>query len=279
MAEPSNDQIVPRTGERAGRLLLVPNTLDLGCPDPVTGNAPDLQQVLPLGVIREAARIAHWIAENAKTTRAFLKRVDQVTPLSQALQSLSIVELARPVKGGKGDKGGKETNDQAVALASLLAPARAGHDVGLISEAGLPGVADPGAAVVQAAHQAGIQVVPLSGPSSLVLALAGSGLHGQSFAFVGYLPTDASLRAQRIRELELLSRKAHQTQLVIETPYRNATMWQALLQHLQPQTLLNVSCGLTLSQGFTLTDTVARWRKRELELPNDVPAVFAWLSA
>ncbi len=279
MAESSNDQIVPQTGERAGRLLLVPNTLDLGCPDPVTGNAPDLQQVLPLGVIHEAARIAHWIAENAKTTRAFLKRVDQVTPLSQALQSLSIVELPRPTKGGKGDKGGKETNDQAAALASLLAPTRAGHDVGLISEAGLPGVADPGAAVVQAAHQAGIQVVPLSGPSSLVLALAGSGLHGQSFAFVGYLPTDATQRAQRIRELESLSRKAHQTQLVIETPYRNTAMWQALLQHLQPQTLLNVSCGLTLSQGFTLTDTVARWRKRELELPADVPAVFAWLSA
>ena len=268
---------------RVGRLLLVPNTLDLGCPDPVSGDAPDLQQVLPLGVIREAARITHWVAENAKTTRAFLKRVDQVIPLSQALQGLSIEELPRPVKGGKADKGPKDAkgaaSGQAATLASLLAPARAGHDIGLISEAGLPGVADPGAAVVQAAHQAGIQVVPLSGPSSLVLALAGSGLHGQSFAFVGYLPTDASQRAQRIRELELLSLKAHQTQLVIETPYRNIAMWQALLQHLQPQTLLNVSCGLTLSQGFTLTDTVARWRQRELTLPTDVPAVFAWLSA
>lgn len=283
MAEPRNDQNMADSDIRVGRLLLVPNTLDLGCPDPVTGDAPDLQQVLPLGVIREAARIAHWIAENAKTTRAFLKRVDQVIPLSRALQGLSIEELPRPVKGGKGDKGSKDAKGEASAqvatLASLLAPARAGHDIGLISEAGLPGVADPGAAVVQAAHQAGIQVVPLSGPSSLVLALAGSGLHGQSFAFVGYLPTDASQRAQRIRELELLSRKAHQTQLVIETPYRNIAMWQALLQHLQPQTLLNVSCGLTLSQGFTLTDTVARWRQRELILPTDVPAVFAWLSA
>ncbi len=270
MAEHSNQ---PRTG----RLLLVPNTLDLGCLDPATGEAPDLQQVLPLGVIREAARIQHWIAENAKTTRAFLKRVDQVAPLSQPLQAMSIEELPRPPKGGKDAKG--DAPGQAAALNSLLAPARAGHDIGLISEAGLPGVADPGAAVVQAAHKAGIPVVPLSGPSSLVLALAGSGLHGQSFAFVGYLPTDAALRAQRIRELELLSRKAHQTQLVIETPYRNPALWQALLQHLQPQTLLNVSCGLTLSQGFTLTDTVARWRQRELTLPTDVPAVFAWLSA
>lgn len=263
--------------ERKGRLLLVPNTLDLGCLDPATGESPDLQQVLPLGVIREAARIGHWIAENAKTTRAFLKRVDQVTPLSQAMQALSIEELPRPTKGGKGDKA--EASGQAAVLAALLAPAHAGHDIGLISEAGLPGVADPGAAVVQAAHKAGIPVVPMSGPSSLVLALAGSGLHGQSFAFVGYLPTDASQRAQRIRELELISRKAHQTQLVIETPYRNPALWHALLQHLQPQTLLNVSCGLTLAQGFTLTDTVARWRQRELTLPTDVPAVFAWLSA
>ena len=269
-----------------GRLLLVPNTLDLGCPDPSTGEAPDLQTVLPLGVIREAARLGHWIAENAKTTRAFLKRVDQVVPLSQPLQALSITELPRPPKGGQGGKGDKaglgpraEASGAADALKSLLAPAMAGHDIGLISEAGLPGVADPGAAVVQAAHKAGIAVVPLSGPSSLVLALAGSGLHGQSFAFVGYLPTDAAQRAQRIRELEAMSRKAHQTQLVIETPYRNPALWQALLEHLQPHTLLNVSCGLTLAQGFTLTDTVARWRQRALDLPTDVPAVFAWLSA
>ena len=283
MAERTLDQAMPTHGGCTGRLLLVPNTLDLGCPDPATGQAPDLQQVIPLGVIREAARIGHWIAENAKTTRAFLKRVDQVAPLSQPLQTLSIEELPRPAKGGQPAKGPRdaksEASGQAAILAKLLAPARAGHDVGLISEAGLPGVADPGAAVVQAAHQVGIPVVPLSGPSSLVLALAGSGLHGQSFAFVGYLPTDAAQRAQRIRELELLSRKAHQTQLVIETPYRNPALWQALLQHLQPQTLLNVSCGLTLSQGFTLTDTVARWRQRELALPTDVPAVFAWLSA
>lgn len=277
MAEPLNTASTQPKAERTGRLLLVPNTLDLGCLDPATGEAPDLQQVLPLGVIREAARIGHWIAENAKTTRAFLKRVDQVAPLSQTLQALSIEELPRPAKGGKGDKA--DASAQAAVLAALLAPAHAGHDIGLISEAGLPGVADPGAAVVQAAHKAGIPVVPMSGPSSLVLALAGSGLHGQSFAFVGYLPTDASQRAQRIRELEQLSRKAHQTQLVIETPYRNPALWQALLQHLQPQTLLNVSCGLTLPQGFTLTDTVARWRQHELTLPTDVPAVFAWLSA
>lgn len=266
---------------RPGRLLLVPNTLDLGCPDPACGEPPDLRQVLPAGVIREAARIQHWVAENAKTTRAFLKRVDQVEPLSTPLQALSIVELPRPPKGGRADKVDPKTASQAQAqaLGALLAPARAGQDVGLISEAGLPGVADPGAAVVQAAHKAGIPVVPLSGPSSLVLALAGSGLNGQSFAFVGYLPTDPVQRAQRIRELEQLSRKANQTQLVIETPYRNPALWQALLQHLQPQTMLNIGCGLTLAQGFTRTDTVARWRQTQLTLPTDVPAVFSWLAA
>lgn len=265
--------MIDARADRPGRLLLVPNTLDLGCPDPGTNAPPDLQQVLPLGVIREASRITHWIAESAKTTRSFLKRIDQIMPLSQPLQSLSIVELPRPAKGSRGP-----APNQDALFAKMLEPARLGHDIGLISEAGLPGVADPGAAVVQAAHAARITVVPLSGPSSLVLALAGSGLHGQSFAFVGYLPTDSAQRAQRIRDLEQLSRKAHQTQLVIETPYRNQALWQALLQHLQPQTLLNVSCGLTLAQGFTLTDTISNWRKRALVLPSDVPAVFGWLS-
>lgn len=256
-----------------GRLLLVPNTLDLGCVDPDTGAPPDLQAVLPLAVIQAASRLRHWVAENAKTTRSFLKRVDAVSPLCEPLQAIGISELPRPAKGGKPNP----VNDRQV-MEALLAPTRHGHDIGLISEAGLPGVADPGAALVQAAHQAGVQVVPLSGPSSLVLALAGSGLHGQSFAFVGYLPTDGAQRAQRIKELEVLSRKARQTQLVIETPYRNAALWQALLQNLQPQTWLNVSCGLTLPQGFTRTDTVARWRDKQLALPSDVPAVFAWLA-
>ena len=123
MTEHKND----RQAARSGRLLLVPNTLDLGCPDPVTGHAPDLQQVLPLGVIHEAARIGHWIAENAKTTRAFLKRVDQVAPLSQPLQALSIQELPRPPKGGKGEKGdqGMGASAQGAMLNTLLAPAKA----------------------------------------------------------------------------------------------------------------------------------------------------------
>jgi 16S rRNA (cytidine1402-2'-O)-methyltransferase len=266
-----------RTSEKPaspGRLLLIPNTLDLGCVGDDGQPPPDLRDVLPMGAIQAAAGLRHWVAENAKTTRAFIKRVGEILPLAVPLQEQDIQVLPKPPKGG-----GKPAPDADKAIQALLAPALAGHDLGLISEAGLPGVADPGAAVVLAAHKAGVPVLPLSGPSSLVLALAASGLHGQSFAFVGYLPVDASQRGQRIRELEQASRKAHQTQLVIETPYRNAALWQALVQHLQPTTLLSVSCGLTLAQGWSRTDTVARWRQQNLTLPDDVPAVFSWLAA
>jgi 16S rRNA (cytidine1402-2'-O)-methyltransferase len=232
-----------------------------------------------MGAIMAAAGLRHWVAENAKTTRAFIKRVGEIATLAAPLQEHDIQVLPRPAKGGSQAGAAKRASpDEAKALAALLAPALAGHDLGLISEAGLPGVADPGAALVLAAHKAGVAVLPLSGPSSLVLALAASGLHGQSFAFVGYLPVDATQRGQRIRELEQHSRKGHQTQLVIETPYRNTALWQALLQHLQGETLLSVSCGLTLAQGWSRTDTVARWRQQTLALPADIPAVFSWLA-
>jgi 16S rRNA (cytidine1402-2'-O)-methyltransferase len=187
----------------------------------------------------------------------------------QTLQNLSIVELPRPPKGAP------QKDAAAPSLKPLLAPALQGINIGLISEAGLPAVADPGAALVQAAHEAGIQVIAMSGPSSLMLALAASGLNGQSFAFVGYLPVGASERAARIRELENLSKRSRQTQLMIETPYRNATLLGALLEHLQPSTRLSVSCGLTLSDGYTRCDTVSTWRARSNPLPGDVPTVFS----
>ncbi len=256
-----------------GRLLLVPNTLDLGCV-PEGQPQPDLRDVLPQGAITAASSLTHWVAENAKTTRAFLKRVDAIAPLSVPLQQQDIQVLPRPAKGGQGLPPPSDRVWQA-----LLAPALAGHDLGLISEAGLPGVADPGADLVLAAHAAGVTVVPLSGPSSLILAVAGSGLNGQSFAFVGYLPTDAGQRAQRIKALELVSSKQRQTQLVIETPYRNAALWGALVEQLSPETWLSVSCGLTLTGGWTQTLRVKQWRQRTLTLPDHIPAVFAWLAA
>ncbi|MDP9043874.1 MAG: SAM-dependent methyltransferase [Pseudomonadota bacterium] len=251
-----------------GSLYLIPNTLDFGTP----AESSPIDEVLPTSVLVTAARLTHWVAENAKTTRAFLKRVGLVTPLLRPLQELSIVELPRPRKGGAAQ------DPAPAALDPLLAPAHQGHDLGLISEAGLPGVADPGAALVQAAHRSGVRVVALAGPSSLVLALAASGLNGQSFAFVGYLPVDSGSRAARIRDLESLSRRHGQTQLMIETPYRNEALLNALLGQLQPATRLSVSCGLTLPDGHTRTDTVQGWRARPQTLPGNLPVVFAFLA-
>lgn len=251
-----------------GSLLLVPNTLDLGAqPGP-------LEDVLPLGVLRRAAALEHWVVENAKTARALLKRVHDVVPLAQPLQQLSIVELPRPRKGG-----GAPAAPSAAELDRLLAPALSGHDLGLMSEAGLPAVADPGSALVEAAHRLGVPVLPLSGPSSLMMALSASGLNGQSFAFVGYLPVDAGERAQRLRELEGHSRRGSQTQLVIETPYRNDALLQGLLAGLSPATRLSVSCGLTLPGGWTRTQRVSDWRARPVALPDRLPAVFCFLAA
>jgi 16S rRNA (cytidine1402-2'-O)-methyltransferase len=202
--------------------------------------------------------------------------VDAVHPLSQALQALHIAEMPRPQKG-------RPSNSPAAARAAgdpwadLLAPAWAGHDLGVLSEAGLPGVADPGARLVDAAHRAGLEVQALPGPSSLVLALAASGLQGQQFAFVGYLPQEPDARARRIRELEALSREADQTQLLIETPYRNQAVLQALLAHLSPETRLSISIGLTLPGGFSRTVPVAQWRRETPALSDRMPAVFALL--
>ena len=139
----------------------------------------------------------------------------------------------------------------------------------------MPAIADPGASVVRAAHDLGLEVVPLVGPSSLLLALAASGLNGQNFAFVGYLPQDAALRLQRIRELESLALKGGQSQLFIETPYRNAALFAALLQALQPNTRLSVSTGLTMAGAFTRSLTVKAWKQEKERTVMDGPAVFA----
>jgi 16S rRNA (cytidine1402-2'-O)-methyltransferase len=248
-----------------GRLLLVPTPLDFGV---ISGAAmPDLQEVLPLGVIRQAAALTHWVAENARSARAFLKRVDAVVPLAQTLQSLHIAELPRPAKGG-------HVNRAPVDLAPLLEPALQGVAIGLVSEAGLPAVADPGAALVRCAHELGIPVTPLPGASALLLGLAASGLNGQAFAFVGYLPQEAGPRATRIRELEQLSRRTGQAQLMIETPYRNQSLLDALLATLQPTTRLSVSCGLTLAAGWSRATAASAWRMQASALPANVPAVF-----
>jgi 16S rRNA (cytidine1402-2'-O)-methyltransferase len=247
-----------------GRLYLVPTPLDFGCE-----TAVPMTEVLPAGTIEHAARLTHWICENAKSARAFLKRIGEVRPLAVALQQQEIVELPRQVHK-KGDHGPGSFDAR-----PLLQAALAGHDVGLLSEAGMPAVADPGSSVVRAAHDLGLEVIPLVGPASLLLTLAASGLNGQNFAFVGYLPQDAAQRTQRLRELEALAARTGQTQMFIETPYRNAALWQAMLQALRPDTRVAVASALTLPSARCRCASVAAWKKEAAPVGNELPAVFA----
>ena len=246
-----------------GSLYLVPAPLDFGCDE-----TPDLQATLPLGTLQAAAGLRHWVCENAKSARAYLKRIHEVTPLCCSLQEMQLVELPREVH----KKGDHQGNFDA---RHLLQPALDGRNLGLISEAGMPAIADPGSSVVRAAHELGITVKPLVGPVSLLLALAASGLNGQNFAFVGYLPQDAAERAGRIRELEALALRSGQTQLFIETPYRNQAMLQSLLQTLQQNTRLAMGSGLTLARAQLHSDSVKNWKKKTSPLDNGTPAVFA----
>ncbi|MBA5687184.1 SAM-dependent methyltransferase [Rugamonas apoptosis] len=222
-----------------GTLYLIPNTL---------GATEALSHVIPEQVQATTASLDYFVAENAKTARAFLKLVGAAHPLRKTLQEIQIAEL--------------NVNTPAQALAGLLAPLLAGRDAGLVSEAGVPAVADPGADLVRLAHQHGIPVRPLVGPSSLLLAVMASGLNGQSFAFNGYLPTDAAQRTKRIQDLEKRSRAEKQTQLFIETPYRNAAMLEALVAACQPGTLICVATDLSLPSETIRTMTGAKWKSQ-----------------
>ena len=224
-----------------GTLFLIPNTLG-----PTEAQAGALDGVLPGQVQAITSQLGYFVAENAKTARAFLKLVAVDHPLSRPLQEIRIAEL--------------NVNTPAAALSALLEPLLAGEDAGLVSEAGVPAVADPGADLVRLAHQHGITVRPLVGPSSLLLAVMASGLNGQSFAFNGYLPTDAAARSKRIRDLEARSRNEKQTQLLIETPYRNGQMLEALVASCQPGTLVCVATDLSLASESVRTMTAAKWK-------------------
>lgn len=219
-----------------GTLYLIPNSLGPGA----------LDEVLPASVRQTTAQLDYFIAENAKTARAFLKLVSTTHPLGKSLQEIEICEL--------------NINTAASELPALLAPLLAGRNAGLVSEAGVPAVADPGADLVRLAHQKNIPVKPLVGPSSILLALMASGLNGQSFAFQGYLPTDSGQRANRLRQLEQRSRQEKQTQIFIETPYRNEAMLEAIANHCTSSTLLTVATDLTLATETVRTQTVQIWK-------------------
>ena len=230
----------------AGRLFVVPNLLGLVPPE----------RVLPAHTIEVARSLAHYVVENAKPARAFLQSLKPGLPIRE----IGIVELG-------------DAPDRARCV-ELLAPVRKGVDLGLLSDAGCPGIADPGAALVEAAHVQGITVVPLVGPSSIVLAMMASGMNGQGFAFHGYLPVKANARASAVRSLEEASRRAGHAQLFIETPYRNAAMVAALIETCKPATRLCIAADLTLPTESVVSKAVREWRAADGTSYARRPAIF-----
>jgi 16S rRNA (cytidine1402-2'-O)-methyltransferase len=227
-------------------------------PVPLGAVAPEMS--LPASVLERVRPLTHFVVENAKSARAFLKAAGTDAPL-QALQLEELNEHTRPD-----------------ALDRLLAPLRIGHDVGLLSEAGCPAVADPGADLVALAQREDIHVMPLIGPSSILLALMASGLNGQRFAFQGYLPAKEAERTKMLRELEADSRKRRQTQIFIETPYRNRQLFDSILQICLPASRLTVATDLSLPGEFVRTQTIQQWKK---QTPPDIerrPTVFLILA-
>ena len=222
----------PSAAPPTGRLYLVPTLLGPAPPD----------ASLPAQVRALACSLDGFVAESAKSARHFLKAIGYPGPLS----GISIAEL--------------NEHTPASALPALLAPAKAGRRIGLLSEAGCPGIADPGATLVALAHAEGVPVVPLVGPSSLLLALMASGLNGQQFCFRGYLPVERSAREAAIRALEAQSLRDGSAQLFIEAPYRNNRLLQALLQVCRGDTRLCVAADLTLPGESIATRRVSDWR-------------------
>ena len=261
--------MLEKTNQNYGSLFLVPGTLDFGCDEQIP-----IAHVLPIKTLQVASELGYWICENSKTLRAYLKRVGEVCPLAQPIQQINIQELAHQIHK-KGDHSGQSRSNQKSDIAQLLKPALEGYSMGLASEAGMPAVADPGSSVVRAAHALDITVVPLVGPSSILMALSAFGLNGQSFAFVGYVPHESTALAKRLKELESIALRSEQTQLIIETPYRNNALFKSLLSNLNSNTRVGISVGLTLSQMKNACKSVADWRRMGFELPQNLPVVFA----
>lgn len=230
---------------KKGNLYLIPTTL--GENEPL--------EVLPISIKRAIENIDYYIVENEKTARKAIKKISS----GKSQPSLHIEIL------------NKYTEPQS--LPGFLQPCMEGHDVGILSEAGCPGIADPGADVVKIAHEKGIKVVPLVGPSSILLALMASGMNGQSFAFKGYLPIDSADRKKAIKQMEKISIDQKQSQICIETPYRNDKLLEEMLKSLSNQTLLCIACDITLATEYIATKTVSDWKKTPVDL-HKRPAIF-----
>ena len=214
-------------------------------------------EVLPASNRAVMDSLDYFIVENTRTARRFLSKAGVARPI----ETLEFRELNEHTLAGR-------------EVEALVEPLLAGRSAGVISEAGVPGVADPGAAVVEACHRRGIRVVPLVGPSSIILAMMASGLNGQSFAFNGYLPVKPPERARAIRAFERRAVGEGQSQLFIEAPYRNAKLLEQLVQTLAPTTRLTVAADLTAPDQRIETRTVAQWRERPLPEINKHPAIF-----
>jgi 16S rRNA (cytidine1402-2'-O)-methyltransferase len=230
-----------------GKLFLIPNLI-----------AEGTQQVIPPSVLEALPSLQYFLAEDVRTARRFLSGLK----IYERIESLQFEVLNKDTTQG--------------GLVELMKPLLEGKNVGVISESGCPGVADPGALAVAYAHQHGIQVVPLVGPSSILLALMASGLNGQRFAFHGYLPIDAKEAVKTIKELEKESQQKKQTQLFIETPYRNNQVLDHLLNSLKNETQLSIALDLTGIHEFIQTKSVGQWKKNKPALLKE-PAVFSFL--
>lgn len=238
------------TNNQHGTLYLIPVTL----------GDDNIHTVLPPDVIKIAQNLEHFVVETEKPARHFL----------------SAIKTAKPVRELTLNLLNEHTLDKDVA--ALLAPLLAGKDVGLMSDAGCPAVADPGAKLVELAHKKGIRVVPLTGPSAILLALMASGLNGQSFAFLGYLPVDKAARAAKLKEIEKRSQTHKETQIFIETPYRNQQMLEALLNTCNANTCLCIACHVSLQDEMIVTKSISEWKKSTLPDLNKKPTVFLLLA-
>lgn len=228
-----------------GKVYLIPTTL---------GDSAPLE-VLPISIKRAIENIDYYIVENEKTARHFIKKISP----AKSQPELHIESL-------------NKFTDPAV-IPSYLDPCLSGHNIGVLSEAGCPGIADPGASVVKVAHERRIQVVPLVGPSSILMAMMSSGMNGQNFAFNGYLPIDKSERKATLKRLERLSRERGQSQIFMETPYRNDKLLAELTRTLQKNTRLCIAADITLPTEFIQTKIVHEWGEIALDL-NKRPAIF-----
>ena len=227
---------------------------------PVTLGDDMVQHVIPDYVLNVARKLETFVVESEKSARHFLSTIKTLKPVREL--NLHLLN---------------EHTDMKI-LPDLLAPLLAGQNVGLMSDAGCPAVADPGAQLVQLAHKKGIRVVPLVGPSSILLSLMASGLNGQQFAFLGYLPVEKSQRNQKLKEIEKRSASHKETQLFIETPYRNQTMLDAILQTCHAQTQLCIACDVSLDSEMIVTKSIASWKT---SAPIDIhkrPCLFLMLA-